>query len=121
MIRVRIVLIAFAVLILSLSVAPPALAIADGPDAWRVVGVGSDDVLNVRAGPAVDYPVIATLPYNARGLQMVVCIPTLRAEQYFNLTEEQQIALAALARWCAVSDGVDTLGWVNARYLAEDF
>lgn len=39
---------ALAVLAASLAFCGPAAAGADGPDAWRVVGVAPDDALNAR-------------------------------------------------------------------------
>ncbi len=97
-----------------------ALAEADGPDAWRVTGVASDDTLNVRVGPSIDYMVLDTLPYNARALQIGTCVPTVTREQYFALTEAQQLALNDLPAWCVVIEDGAQLGWVNRRFLTED-
>ncbi|WP_135506429.1 SH3 domain-containing protein [Roseovarius aestuariivivens] len=43
---------------------PPigAQAEADGPDFYRVVGVASDDMLNLRRGPGTNYETIVGLP-----------------------------------------------------------
>lgn len=108
-------------LLLGLVTAAPALAEADGPDAWRITGVAADDRLNVRAGPSVDYPVLGSYAHDARGLQTVICIPTLTASQYFALSEADQAAIGTLPNWCAIAapeGGV--AGWVNARFLTED-
>jgi uncharacterized protein YraI len=102
------------------ALAGPALATADGPDAWRVVGVAPDDVLNVRVGPGTEYFVITALPPNARRLQLGTCTPTITQAQYFALTPAAQAQLARYARWCVVSWGGEQLGWVNARFLGED-
>jgi len=104
----------------AMAFALPAFAEADGPDAWRVVGVAPDDVLNARVGPGTDYFVIATLPHDARGVQLSVCVPTTTTLQYFALSGGQQAELAGLAPWCLVSLGGEQLGWVHRRFLAED-
>jgi uncharacterized protein YgiM (DUF1202 family) len=87
--------------------APAAHATADGPDFWRVHSVASWDVLNVRNGPGVSYDVIDALPYNARRVQVVSClqVPTSRG----------------LANWCLVNWNGYQRGWVNRRYLGEDY
>ena len=56
---------AHAVLAISMTTSP-LWATADGPDAWRVVGVASDDVLNARIGPGTAYFVIDALAHDAR-------------------------------------------------------
>lgn len=82
----------------TLVMAGPALATADGPDFYRVVGVAPYDVLNMRAGPAVSYAVVHRIPPDGRGIE--------------NLA-------SCVGNWCQVRfDGV--IGWVNRRYLAED-
>ena len=101
--------------------APTAHAEADGPDAWRVIDVASNDVLNVRAGPSAEYMILDALPHDARGLQLGACVPTVTRDQFFALTEAQQQQLNAYAAWCVVIwDGVQR-GWVNRRFLGEDF
>lgn len=104
----------------ALAHAGPALATADGPDAWRVTGVASNDVLNVRVGPGTEYFVITALPFNARGLQLGTCTPTITRDQYFALSPAAQQQLAGYDRWCIVIAGGAQQGWVNARFLMED-
>jgi uncharacterized protein YraI len=104
----------------SLALAAPALATADGPDAWRVVNVSASDVLNVRVGPGTGYFVISALPYNARGLQLGTCVPTVTREQYFALPAQAQQQLNTYTPWCVVISDGQQLGWVNRRYLTED-
>ncbi|RKF14794.1 hypothetical protein D6850_07920 [Roseovarius spongiae] len=87
-----------------------------GPDAWAVTGVAADDTLNLRAGPGTRYPRIAKLAPNARGIDMVVCVPTLTYQQYRAL---EAAGHKFAARWCLVRLG-ERLGWANAAYLAED-
>ena len=51
--------------VLTLTVALPirgAVAEADGPDFYRVVGVASNDMLNLRRGPGTNYETIVGLP-----------------------------------------------------------
>lgn len=64
-------------------------------DTFRVVGVESPDVLNVRAGPSTDFAVIGSFPPGAEGITS---------------------AGGCSERWCLVTDGSVT-GWVNMRFL----
>ncbi|AHM04126.1 hypothetical protein roselon_01760 [Roseibacterium elongatum DSM 19469] len=111
----------FATLLAVITLAPQTgHATADGPDAWRVTGVASDDVLNVRVGPGTAYFVIDALPHDARGVQMDICVPTVTRDQYFALGPADQAALNAYTPWCLVEwQGVQR-GWVNRRFLTED-
>lgn len=62
---------------------------------YRVVGVRSDDALNIRALPSADSPVVAAIPAGAQNLTVVgIC---LRA-------------------WCRVRYG-GIEGWANAAFL----
>ena len=65
---------------------------------FRVAGVAVDDVLNVRTGPAPNYPIISTVPPHARGVNSLgQCVQD----------------------WCRVRyKGAS--GWVNRRYLMTD-
>lgn len=87
--------------------APAAHATADGPDFWRVWNVASWDVLNVRNGPGAAFEAVDALPYNARGVQTVNCV-----EVGTN---------SGPATWCLVNWQGRQRGWVNRRYLAEDY
>lgn len=100
--------------------APVANATADGPDAWRVHNVASNDVLNVRVGPGTGYFIIDALPYNARGVQVEYCVPTVTQQQYFNLGYAQQQQLNTYPAWCLVFWNGYQRGWVNRRFLTED-
>ncbi|MBF9058154.1 SH3 domain-containing protein [Rhodobacterales bacterium HKCCSP123] len=102
------------------ALASGAHATADGPDAWRVVGVSPSDVLNVRVGPGTGYFVISALPHNARGIQLGTCVPTVTREQYFALSPAAQQRLNGYAAWCVVIYEGQPLGWVNRRFLTED-
>lgn len=68
-------------------------------DLLAVMGVASDDVLNIRSRPGVDHPIVATAAPTAADL-----VATGRAR--------------ALTRsiWYEVTVG-ETTGWANARYL----
>src|ERR1051326_7578771 len=68
-----------------------------GDRTYRVVGVEFDDVLNIRAGPSADYPVVGEIPPTGRGVHLV-------GECY---------------GWCPIwYKGAS--GWVSARYLAAE-
>lgn len=112
----RLVLAALAALAFS----APAHATADGPDAWRVVNVASNDVLNVRVGPGTSYFVVTALPFNARGIQLGTCVPTVTRDQYFALSPQAQQQLNGYTPWCVVIWNGQQLGWVNRNYLGED-
>lgn len=90
-----------------------------GPDGWQVVDVASDDVLNVRMGPATAYPVVAAFAHDARAIQQETCVPLMTMEQFTAMSEAEIAALPA--RWCLVHS-VDRAirGWVRAEFLAED-
>lgn len=79
----------------------PALATADGPDAFRVVGVQRGDVLWIRSGPSAGNSKVGAIPYDARGITNLGC------RDFGNRI------------WCEVSYRGVT-GWSNGRYLGED-
>lgn len=90
-----------------------------GPDAWRVVGVAPDDVLNMRMGPGAEYLVIDRLAPDARGLEQITCVPLLIPSVYHKLSEGQRDDLPQ--RWCLMrSADLSRAGWVSARFLMED-
>lgn len=51
--------------------ATAAAAQTDYPRLHDVVGVGSDDVLNVRAGPGAGFPIVGELAYDARAVEVI--------------------------------------------------
>lgn len=77
----------------------PAFATADGPDYYRVVGIASDDMLNLRRGPSTSYEVIVGLP----------------AGREVNLLSREGNG------WCLISlrEAPDLQGYVACRYLGE--
>lgn len=76
--------------------AGPAAA-QDLPAVYDVAGVAADDVLNVRAEPSAEAPVLRTLAPDATGIEVV--------------------ALSGDGKWGMVSTGEGN-GWVALRYLA---
>lgn len=59
-------------LLLWFVLASPALATTDAyPALYDVVGVASDDMLNIRSGPGTQHPVIGTLAPDAEGLEVI--------------------------------------------------
>jgi heat shock protein HslJ len=94
-----------------------ALAEADGPDFYRLVDVAADDVLNIRAGPGAEHPIVGLIPANADGIANFGCVGGLNLDQWASATAEERSA-AQGHRWCRV--GYDrTVGWAAGRYLAE--
>ena len=69
----------------------------EGGRTYRVVDVEHDDVLNIRAGPSVGYPIVGEIPPGGRGVRL----------------------LGHCRGWCPVSyNGAS--GWVNGYYLAAE-
>ncbi|ROT96312.1 SH3 domain-containing protein [Histidinibacterium lentulum] len=92
-----------------------------GPDAWRVTGVTSDDVLNLRMGPGTRYPIIGSFAHDAAGLTMTTCVPFMTEAQGMTMTPEERERLNLPPRWCLMSDAqARSQGWVAARFLEED-
>ncbi len=76
----------------------PGTVLAQGlPALFNVTGVDENDVLNLREGPGTDYEVIARLPSDSTGLEVVDVDRT--------------------GKWGLVNVG-DRAGWVAMRYLA---
>jgi hypothetical protein len=84
--------------------APPAgIRYREEPRAnWDVTGVAADDVLNVRSGPGVAEPVVATLPPDAAEFEST-----------------GRIADVGTALWREIIVPGDGVGWVNAALLVE--
>lgn len=100
---------------------PAARAEVDGhgPDSWRVTGVASNDVLNVRSGPGTQHPISSSFAYNERGLQQITCVPLYTPAQFSAMTEAQIKALPP--RWCLMRNAAMTkTGWVAQRYITPD-
>lgn len=90
-----------------------------GPDAWRVTGVASDDMLNARMGPGTEYKVIEKFAPDERGLQQITCVPYYAPHHYMEMSEAQIKALPP--RWCLMRDaGMMRAGWVAQRFITPD-
>ncbi|WP_155326473.1 hypothetical protein [Alkalilacustris brevis] len=92
-----------------------------GPDAWQVIDVAPDDVLNARMGPGTQYPIIGEFAPGETGLVQVTCVPFMTYEQGMNLSPARRQQLDLPPRWCLMASADSRRqGWVSARFLAED-
>lgn len=90
-----------------------------GPDAWRVTGVATNDVLNARMGPGTNYPVIDTFAHDERGMQQITCVPYMTPGHYASMSAAQIDALPP--RWCLMRDAaMSKAGWVAQRFITPD-
>ncbi|MGY6704242.1 hypothetical protein [Roseinatronobacter sp.] len=115
-------LLATAALILMCSVNPgDAQHDGHGPDAWRVIDVAPDDVLNLRMGPGTQYPVIGSFAPDESGLVQTTCVPFMPYGHGMALSPESRASLDLPPRWCLMASAdARRQGWVSARFLAED-
>jgi len=81
-----------------LSSPPPAEPKRPADPTYMVANVERDDVLNVRSGPSTEFDVIAELPPDSRGVNIIG---------------------ACRAGWCPVQHQAAS-GWVNRTFLALD-
>lgn len=97
----------------------PVAADADGPDFYRVTGVPSGDVLNIRAAPKPDAAKLGTIPPGGTCIRNLGCQGGLSFQEFSTLSKaEQAKRLKQNPRWCRVEyQGI--IGWVAGRYLAE--
>ncbi len=92
-----------------------------GPDAWQVIDVAPDDVLNLRMGPGTRYPIIGEFAPDETGLVQVTCVPFMTYEQGMNLSPATRSQLDLPPRWCLMTSADSRRqGWVSAQFLAED-
>jgi hypothetical protein len=82
------------------TVTEPAPPVGPSLGRFAVVRVASNDVLNVRSGPGVAYPIVDTIPYH--GLDV----------------EVHAGAREVKGRWWVPVQYEDVTGWVNSNYLA---
>lgn len=94
-----------------------AVAEADGPDSFRVVGVAKDDVLNLRQEPSAAAMIIGRIPPDATGLRNLGCRGGQSLAEWQAASEAERAA-AVFRRWCRV-EYRGTTGWVAGRFLAE--
>jgi heat shock protein HslJ len=95
----------------------PARADADGPDFYRVTGVGAGSVLNLRTGPGLDHPTIGTLAHDADGIRNLGCEGGLSFAAWEAASPEEREA-GRKRRWCRIEHG-GTVGWAAGWHLAE--
>ena len=108
---------AMLVLLLVLFMPATGFATADGPDYFKVVGVASNDVLNIRAQPSAASAKIGSIPPDGDGIRNLGCSGGLTFEEWTSATEEER-EQAKKARWCRIEyDGIE--GWVAGRFLGE--
>lgn len=78
----------------------PAPPVGPGLGQFAVVNVASNDVLNIRSGPGVAYPIIDTIPYHGLGVEV------------------HAGARKVDGSWWAPIEYEGATGWVNSNYLA---
>ena len=93
--------------VLAVAATVPAAA-TSGPGCFRVINVEDWDVLNVRAGPSANAPVVGTIPPRQHGIisQSGPCVPPHRPRP---------------SRWCPITHYTgngSAKGFVKRRYLA---
>ena len=95
------------------------LADADGPDYFKVNGVASNDVLNIRSKADPNANKVGEIPPGADCVKNLGCKGGLTMSEFTDLSKKEQAAiLKNRPRWCLVEyQGIK--GWVSARYLAE--
>lgn len=90
-----------------------------GPGSWHVTGVAAGDGLNVRMGPGTDYPVIDEFAPDARGLELITCVPFYPPRHDKKMSDAQLRALPP--PWCLMRDtNMDRVGWVAQRFITAD-
>ncbi len=80
-----------------------------GPGCFRIVGVASNDVLNLRSGPNSGAPLTGTMQPDRHGIIALSgkCTPA---------------AASKSRQWCRVTHYVDsgtTIGWASRRFLSD--
>lgn len=102
---------------LLLSLPLPAQSEADGPDYFAVIGVASDDVLNIRAEPDAGSSKIGEIPPDGTGVRNLGCEGGLSFAEWEQATPADR-EVASHGRWCRISwQAVE--GWVAGQFLTE--
>jgi hypothetical protein len=106
-------------LFLMITVTGFAHAEADGPDFYRVHGVASDDVLNIRSHADPHAGKVGEIPPGADCVRNLGCKGGLSMEEFTTLSKREQAAAKKdHPRRCQVEyQGVK--GWVSGHFLAE--
>jgi len=97
--------------------AGPALAEADGPDFFRVVGVAANDVLNIRADADARSAKVGAIPHDGNGIRNLGCKGGLSFEEYSKASAAQREA-GRRTRWCQIEYRGVT-GWAAGWFLGE--
>lgn len=94
-----------------------ASADASGPDYFRIVGVASNDVLNIRSQPTARSAIIGTIPPSGDGIENLGCQGGFSYAQWEAASPAEREA-ARKRVWCRINyRGVS--GWVAGWFLAE--
>jgi hypothetical protein len=95
------------------------LADADGPDYFKVKGVASNDVLNMRNEANPQAKKVGEIPPASNCVKNLGCKGGLTMREFTDLSKDEQAAiLKKRPRWCQVEyRGI--MGWVSASYLIE--
>ena len=107
------------ILLLLIMASGSAFADADGPDYFKVKGVASNDVLNIRSKADSNANKVGEIPPGADCVKNLGCKGGLTMSEFTDLSKKEQAAiLRKRPRWCQVEyRGIK--GWVSARFLAE--
>lgn len=89
---------------------------------WQVAGIGSQDVLMVRAAPASDAAILVGYPVGTPLSLTGKCSGGLNLDTINGLPAKTQVAAVRL-RWCEVwvdpiANGNFQSGWVYGKYIA---
>ena len=106
-------------ILLLLLITHNALSDADGPDYWKVHGVESGDVLNIRREANWKSEKIGEIPLDGQCIKNLKCVGGLTMNEFTNLTEAGKDRIKReRPRWCHIEyKGIK--GWVAGRYLRE--
>ena len=92
---------------------------ADGPDYWRVHGVASNDVLNIRQTADGASEKIGHIPPDGRCIKNLGCLGGLTFQEFSSLPAAQKAKIEKKRpRWYQIEYQGMT-GWVAGRYLRE--
>jgi hypothetical protein len=98
--------------------AGPASAQAEGPDAFRVVGVPPGHSLALRSSSSLLSPIVGALPANTTGVKNLGCKGGLGFAEWQRASAKERAA-SLERRWCHVRHG-NVTGWARAKSLRED-